>query len=375
MLLCFRTPATFSFRCRPILLPPAFSPALVQTGRRYRIHLNCADSSNGHPLNAVSKLDGKEDKSDGDTTGGTTLSIIVIGASGDLAKKKIFPALFALYYDNCLPEYFTVFGYSRSKMSDKELRTAISQTLTCRIDQRENCSGKMDKFLQRCFYHPGQYGSNQDFAELHNKLQKKEGGKLSNRLFYLSIPPNVFVEVVSSASTSASSPNGWTRVIVEKPFGRDSESSAQLTTSLKKYLQEEQIFRIDHYLGKELVENLSVLRFSNLIFEPLWSRKYIRSVQFVFSEDFGTEGRGYFDSYGIIRDIMQNHLLQILALFAMEAPVSLDAEDIRNEKVKVLRSMRKLKLEDVVIGQYKGHQIDGKTKPSYTDDPLVSKTA
>jgi glucose-6-phosphate 1-dehydrogenase len=165
-------------------------------------------------------------------------------------------------------------------------------------------------------------------------------------------------------------------VIVEKPFGRDSESSAELTRGLKEYLTEEQIFRIDHYLGKELVENLSVLRFSNLVFEPLWSRQYIRNVQLIFSEDFGTEGRGgYFDNYGIIRDIMQNHLLQILALFAMETPVSLDGEDIRNEKVKVLRSMRPLQLEDVVTGQYKSH-VKGDTRyPGYTDDNTVPKNS
>ncbi|KAG5596552.1 hypothetical protein H5410_037784 [Solanum commersonii] len=199
-----------------------------------------------------------------------------------------------------------------------------------------------------------------------------QGCRVSNRLFYLSIPPNIFVDVVRCASLKASSTSGWTRVIVEKPFGRDLESSSELTRSLKKYLTEEQIFRIDHYLGKELVENLSVLRFSNLVFEPLWSRNYIRNVQFIFSEDFGTEGRGgYFDHYGIIRDIMQNHLLQILALFAMETPVSLDAEDIRNEKVKVLRSMRPLQLEDVILGQYKGHSKGAKSYPAYTDDPTV----
>ncbi|XP_040378396.1 glucose-6-phosphate 1-dehydrogenase, chloroplastic-like isoform X2 [Oryza brachyantha] len=261
---------------------------------------------------------------------------------------------------------------SRSKMSDEELRNMISLTLTCRIDQRENCSDKMEKFLKRCFYHSGQYNSEEGFSELDRKLKEKESGKVPNRLFYLSIPPNLFVDVVRSASRTASSQDGWTRFIVEKPFGRDSESSGELTRSLKKYLAEEQIFRIDHYLGKELVENLSVLRFSNLVFEPLWSRNYIRNVQLIFSEDFGTEGRGgYFDNYGIIRDIMQNHLLQILALFAMETPVSLDAEDIRNEKVKVLRSMRKLRLEDVVVGQYKGHAKGGKTYPAYVDDPTV----
>lgn len=259
-------------------------------------------------------------------------------------------------------------------MTDEELRTMVSRTLTCRIDKRENCSEKMEEFLKRCFYQSGQYDSQDGFAELDKKLRQHEGGRVANRLFYLSIPPNIFIDAVRCASLSASSAIGWTRVIVEKPFGRDSESSAALTRGLKQYLEEDQIFRIDHYLGKELVENLSVLRFSNLIFEPLWSRQYIRNVQLIFSEDFGTEGRGgYFDNYGIIRDIMQNHLLQILALFAMETPVSLDAEDIRNEKVKVLRSMRPLRVNDVVVGQYKSHTKGGVTYPSYTDDKTVPK--
>lgn len=304
----------------------------------------------------------------------STVCITVVGASGDLAKKKIFPALFALYYEGCLPKHFTIFGYARSKMTDAELRNMVSRTLTCRIDKRENCDEKMDEFLKRCFYHSGQYDSPENFAALNKKLMEHEGGRVSNRLFYLSIPPNIFIDAVRCASSSASSGNGWTRVIVEKPFGRDSESSAAMTKSLKQYLKEDQIFRIDHYLGKELVENLSVLRFSNLIFEPLWSRQYIRNVQLIFSEDFGTEGRGgYFDHYGIIRDIMQNHLLQILALFAMETPVSLDAEDIRNEKVKVLRSMRPLRLEDVVTGQYKSHTKGGVSYPAYIDDKTVPK--
>ncbi|GKV18311.1 hypothetical protein SLEP1_g28711 [Rubroshorea leprosula] len=357
----------------------------IQTRRRFRIK-----SSNGHSPNAISLQDGiagsplgkvnvehpeKEDFFHFSEPGKIefTLSITVVGASGDLAKKKIFPALFALYYEDCLPENFTIFGYARTKLTDEELRNMISKTLTCRIDKRENCEDKMDKFLKRCYYQSGQYDSEEHFAELDCKLKQKEDGKLSNRLFYLSIPPNIFVHVVRCASLKASSANGWTRVIVEKPFGRDSESSGELTRSLKQYLTEDQIFRIDHYLGKELVENLSVLRFSNLVFEPLWSRNYIRNVQFIFSEDFGTEGRGgYFDNYGIIRDIMQNHLLQILALFAMETPVSLAAEDIRNEKVKVLRSMRPLQLEDVVVGQYKGHSKGAKSYPGYTDDPTVS---
>ncbi|KAK9222687.1 hypothetical protein WN944_011123 [Citrus x changshan-huyou] len=291
-------------------------------------------SSNGHPLNAVSLQDSLAGKPlandhsepqeiEASVTAssekvGSTLSITVVGASGDLAKKKIFPALFALYYEDCLPEDFTVFGYARTKLTDEELRNMISKTLTCRIDKKENCEDKMDQFLMRCFYYSGLYSSEEHFAVLDSRLKEKEAGKLSNRLFYLSIPPNIFVDVAKCASLRASSATGWTRVIVEKPFGRDSESSGELTRSLKQYLREDQIFRIDHYLGKELVENLSVLRFSNLVFEPLWSRNYIRNV-------------------------------------------------------KVLRSMQPLLLENVIVGQYKGHNKGSKSYPAYTDDPTVPK--
>ncbi|KDO35925.1 hypothetical protein CISIN_1g038626mg, partial [Citrus sinensis] len=170
---------------------------------------------------------------------GSTLSITFVGASGDLAKKKIFPALFALYYEDCLPEDFTVFGYARTKLTDEELRNVIRKTLTCGIDKKYT---KLDQFLKRCFYHSGLYNSEEHFAELDSKLKEKEVGKLSNRLFYLSIPPNIFVEVAKCASLRASSATGWTRVIVEKPIGRDSKSSGELTRSLKQYLREDQIF-------------------------------------------------------------------------------------------------------------------------------------
>ncbi|KAG7984940.1 hypothetical protein I3843_04G186000 [Carya illinoinensis] len=340
----------------------------------------------------------------------TTLSIVVIGASGDLSRRKIFPALFALFNEDRLPENFIIFGYARSIMTDKELRNMISKTLTCRVDKRcyfiylnlfetkfiyfltkyvvrcpdysnlrdyrENCNEKIDAFLKRCFYHSGQYSSEEHFLGLHKKLKGKEAGRRSNRLFYLAVPPNMFVDVARCAKSRASSENGWTRVIIEKPFGRDTESSMDLTRGLKGYLREDQIFRIDHHMGKELVENLLVLRFSNLVFEPLWSRNYIHNVQLIFSEDFGIEGQGrYFDNYGVIRDIMQNHLLQTLALFAMDTPVSLDAKDIRNEKVKVLRSMNPVQLEDVVVGQYKGDSDGNTSYPAYTDEMTVSKNS
>lgn len=306
----------------------------------------------------------------------SSLTVVVVGASGDLARKKIYPALFALYYEGHLPPNFQIFGYARSDLSDEAFRTAIGGALTCRVAAGARCGEAMDAFLARCFYQPGQYGSEADFAALDARCKAAEAPfPRADRMFYLSIPPSVFTSAAAAATSAASAPApGWTRVIVEKPFGRDSESFRALNEELSVHLSEDATYRIDHYLGKELIENLTVLRFANLVFEPLWSRQYIRNVQVIFSEDFGTEGRGgYFDSYGIIRDVIQNHLLQILALFAMEPPVSLAAEDIRNEKVKVLRSMQPVTLEDVVVGQYRGRaaSADRQALPGYLDDATV----
>ncbi|RMZ55991.1 hypothetical protein APUTEX25_004415 [Auxenochlorella protothecoides] len=303
----------------------------------------------------------------------SALSICVVGASGDLAKKKIFPALFALYYDNHLPKHFTIFGYARTKLDDAKFREMIAGNLSCRLSDAGDCGAKMEEFLSRCHYQAGQYDSLEDYGALDKRMCAAEKRfKRGDRVFYLSIPPNIFTTVAASASSAASSKSGWTRMIVEKPFGRDLESSRQLATELYKHLTEEQIYRIDHYLGKELIENLTVLRFANLVLEPLWSRQYIRNVQVIFSENFGTEGRGgYFDQYGIVRDVIQNHLLQILALFAMEQPASMGAEDIRDEKVKVLRSMQTVRLEDMVLGQYRGRRVKGMSQPGYLEDPTV----
>ena len=298
------------------------------------------------------------------------LSIVVVGASGDLAIKKTFPALFSLYCNHLLPPHIVIAGYARTAMSDDAFQSKISSKFNPKF-----ASQKAD-FLSKLFYHAGQYDSADDFAALTKKLEEKEkktgNGKAANRIFYFAIPPNVFIPTARSIRASSLSKTGWNRVVVEKPFGRDSESSADLGRDLGQLFCENEIFRIDHYLGKEMVQNLMVLRFSNKVFEPMWNRSYVNSVQITFKEDFGTQGRGgYFDHYGIIRDVMQNHLLQMLSLVAMEAPVSLSAEDVRDEKVKLLRCIRPIVRDDLVIGQY---AADPKgSEGSYTEDPTVPK--
>jgi glucose-6-phosphate 1-dehydrogenase len=294
------------------------------------------------------------------------VSIIVIGASGDLAKKKTFPSLFSLYGLGLLPSHFIIYGFARTKMSLEEFRNKHIAP---------NCKGfedKKDSFLSKCFYHCGQYNSENSFHELNVEIEKMTNQLIDNRIFYFSIPPNVFVDVARTIKKSSMSKNGWTRIVIEKPFGKDSESSAILSQELASLFDESQIYRIDHYLGKEMVQNIMITRFANAVWEPLWNRYYISCVLITFKEDIGIEGRGgYFDQYGIIRDVMQNHLLQILALVAMESPVNLKSEYIRDEKVKVLKSCNPIVLEDLVIGQY-GRDQEGK-QSSYLEDPTVSK--
>jgi glucose-6-phosphate 1-dehydrogenase len=207
-------------------------------------------------------------------------------------------------------------------------------------------------------------------AEASAAEEARAPGGVANRLFYFALPPSVFVVTAESVKTAAMSPRGWNRVVVEKPFGRDSASFAELDAQISRFFSEEQVYRIDHYLGKEMVQNLMVLRFANAVFEPLWNRDHVSTVQISFKEPFGTEGRGgYFDEFGIIRDVMQNHLLQVMSLVAMETPVSLAAEDVRDEKVKVMRCISPLAVSDVVLGQY-GPNAAG-SKPGYTDDSTV----
>ena len=249
------------------------------------------------------------------------LSIIVIGASGDLAKKKTYPSLLALFADNFLPTKTVIWGYARSKLSHEDLRARVKPYLIKSHDEKV-----VDAFLATCFYHSGKgYGDQEAFAELNSFLTDHEESftetHTHNRLFYFAIPPNVFAETGLAIKKNAMASKGWSRMIVEKPFGKDLESCAELLKVLEQNFTEQQLYRIDHYLGKEIVQNLIIMRFANRIYENMWSARHIRCVILTFKEPFGTQGRGgYFDQYGIIRDIIQNHLIQVMSLVAMEAP-------------------------------------------------------
>ena len=304
------------------------------------------------------------------------VSIIVLGASGDLARRKVIPALFALYCQKLLPERFHVIGFARSHLSHEEFRTRITEHLTCRYAPGESCGERMEEFLSHCLYVSGKYDDRVSFANLREELRNVEEARPANRVFYLAIPPFVFLDVAQSLRYAGlvSGPNDphWSRAVIEKPFGSDRVSSDELVRNMADVFSEEQTYRIDHYLGKEVIQNLLVLRFANLIFDPIWNRAHVDNVQISWKEDLGVEGRGgYFDEYGIIRDVMQNHLLQILALIAMEQPVSLHSRDIRDEKVKLLRCISPVKIEDLALGQYGPGLWKGIQRPGYREEESI----
>eukprot|EP00250_Pteridium_aquilinum_P004455 c14662_g1_i3 orf=1-963(-) len=295
---------------------------------------------------------------------GGCLSIIVFGASGDLAKKKTFPALFSLYCQGYLrPDEVGILGYARSKLTDKSLRDQVREYLNTErtADPSKDPLSVLRTFLNLITYISSPYDVEEGYLKLEQAISHHEeirSGKNTStrRLFYLALPPSVYPIVSSNIKRHCMNRRGWTRVVVEKPFGRDLSSSNELSAQLGQLFTEEQIYRIDHYLGKEIVQNLLVMRFANRFFLPLWNRDNIDNIQIVFKEDFGTEGRGgYFDKYGIVRDIIQNHLMQILCLVAMEKPVALDPEYIRDEKIKVLKCVERIKYDEVVLGQYDGY--------------------
>ncbi len=307
--------------------------------------------------------------------------LVIFGASGDLTQRKLIPALHSIFQRGMLPEEFFILGCSRSAMSDEEFRNHLRPAL---IEAAGGDGPTVEVFLRHCFYLSGDYSRADFYDSIISRSTDLEdlfptGG---NRVYYLSTPPSLFpviVERLGAAGLTREHPQRkqWVRVVVEKPFGHDLDSALELDRRLYDVLNEPQIYRIDHYLGKETVQNILMFRFANAIFEPLWNRRYVDSVQITVSETLGVEHRaGYFEQSGQLRDMFQNHMMQMLALVAMEPPSSFDADRVRDEKVKLLRSVRQFPLEELdrwaVRGQYGPGKVDGKELPGYRQEEGVA---
>ncbi|NMB82206.1 MAG: glucose-6-phosphate dehydrogenase [Ignavibacteria bacterium] len=304
---------------------------------------------------------------------------VIFGASGDLTKRKLVPAIYSLFVHNLLPDNFALVGVSRSELDDSTFRQKMENAIN-EFNVIKDLSG-IDKFLQKIFYVSIDSSKSDDYIILKKRIGKlREELKIdSNTIYYLSTPPHLYSVIPKHLATHQmnNQDNGWTRLIVEKPFGFDFESAQKLENDLIESWKDEQIFRIDHYLGKETVQNLLVTRFSNGIFEPLWNRNYIHHIEVTSAESIGIEDRGiYYESTGALKDMIQNHLLQIVGLIAMEPPSSLEASAIRNEILKVFQSLRPIKEEEVgkvtIRGQYLPSRIKGKNIAGYREEKNVN---
>lgn len=298
-------------------------------------------------------------------------TIVIFGASGDLTERKLIPALFSLYTKDRLPTPFHVVGMARSDSSDERFRQDMREALET-FGNGEIDTASWQSFSQSLDYVQGDFKEEESIKELRARLAAIEAdadGK-GNRLYYLATPPFVYEPALLQLGDNGmvSTENGWRRVVIEKPFGHDLASAERLNEVAHQVLEEDQIYRIDHYLGKETVQNVLVFRFANSIFEPIWNRNYIDHIQVTVAESVGVGHRAsFYDGVGVLRDMFQNHLMQLLSLVAMEPPASFDANDIRNERVKVLSSMRPLGRQEVldgsVLAQYEGYQSEQGVEP------------
>jgi len=305
----------------------------------------------------------------------TSTTIVIFGVSGDLAQRKLIPGLFNLFQKKRLRGNFRIVGLAGRPWNDEDLRETANKSVVefgeYKIEDR-NCDG----FIAKLFYISWNFHDEQSYQLLSNKLDSLEQGK-ANRLYYLATPPDFFIDIINNLGKAnlVDEADGWGRVVIEKPFGTDYLTAKKLNDEIHLVLREEQIYRIDHYLGKETVQNILVARFANTIFEPVWNRNYIDNVQITVAEEVGLERRAkYYDTVGVLRDMFQNHLLQLLSLIAMEPTASYQPNDLIDEKVKVIKSIRRIPVENVtneaVKGQYRGYSEEegvsaGTRTPTY----------
>jgi len=307
-------------------------------------------------------------------------SLVIFGATGDLTHRKLLPALYNLAADGELPPTVTVIGFARRPKNDDDFRKEMEESVRkfSRQTVRDEIWGN---FSQSLFYHQSDFADESGFKKLAERLEKidEERGTRGNRLFYFAVAPDQFEPILKhlkAVGLNKAREGSWARVIIEKPFGSDLPSARELNRVVSNSFSEEQTYRIDHFLGKETAQNILVLRFANAIFEPLWNTRYIDHVQITAAETLGVEGRaGYYDEAGALRDMVQNHLLQLLCLIAMDAPSNLGADSIRDEKVKVVRCLRRMSADDVrnnvVRAQYSDGAINGKPVPGYRKEEKV----
>ncbi|HXG17102.1 MAG TPA: glucose-6-phosphate dehydrogenase [Calidithermus sp.] len=308
-------------------------------------------------------------------------TLVIFGASGDLTRRKLLPALFALYAARTLPEPFTVLGVARTAMSDDEFRRRMRAAVAEHGRVQPPAEHVWERFARSLFYRTGdprEASCYEQLAPALAALETRRGGP-ANRLFYCATPPSLYGDIAEhlGAAGLARSAGGWVRIVVEKPFGRDLASARALNRQLARVFGEEQVYRIDHYLGKETVQNLFVLRFANGIFEPLWNRNHVAHVQVTVAESVGVEDRGaYYEEAGALRDMVQNHLLQLLCLIAMEPPVTFDAGPVHDEKQKVLAALRPIEPERVpevaLRAQYVAGFVDARPVVGYRQEKAVA---
>jgi glucose-6-phosphate 1-dehydrogenase len=329
-------------------------------------------SKNNNPLREGVRLE----------RGADPCTVIIFGASGDLTKRKLIPALYRLTQERLLPAEFAILGFSRSPMSHEEFRAKMKDAIVTYSEAKRVDEAVWQSFAQGIYYISGDINDPDCYQRMSELLDQidRERGTAGNRVFYLSVAPSLYseaIEQIGAAKMARPKEGSWTRIIIEKPFGHDLESAKQLNQDVAKVFDEEQVYRIDHYLGKETVQNLLVFRFANGIFEPIWNHRYIDHVQITNAEAIGVEGRGgYYETAGVLRDMIQNHVFQVLSLVAMEPPISLSANAVRDEKIKAMQAVRpipvELVFENVVRGQYGPGSVGGKEVPGYRQEPDVN---